>query len=438
MDHNKEKCYRAVDTAKRVGATESAASVSTLTNTEIHVRNGTVEYIDQSFQEYLDLKIYIDGRFSSHYTNIMDDKNLENFVINAVNMTRFLSPDKDRSLPDPSLYPENTDTDIEINDPDFNSISTEDAVIFTKEIDSGALTGDENIISVTSEWNHGLSKKYIVHSNGFEGERISTYFSAGAEVTARDGDKSRPEDYFYASARFKSDLPDLQSIGKNASERALKKLGQRKIESGTYTVVVENRASRRLVSPLISAMNAKALHLKSSFLNEMKNKMIASEKLMLTDDPLIKRGLGSRLFDSEGLAAKRRVMIDKGVLKSFYTSYFYSKKTGFPPTSYSLSNLIFKPGKRDLNSIINDLDRGILITNFIGGNANNTTGDFSMGIQGFLIDSGKIVHPVNEMNISGNLISLWKNLTEVGNDPFVFSSIMTPSLVFASVDVSGL
>ena len=438
MGINKEKCYQAVEFAKKAGATESSASVNNLLNTEISVRNGIAEYIDQSFQEYLDLNIYINGRFSSHYTNITDDKNLKDFVNNAVNMTRFLSPDKDRSLPDPSLYPDNTNADIEINDPDFDKISTEDAILFAKEIDSGALTGNKNIISATSDWNHGISKKYIVHSNGFEAERISTYFSAGAEVTVRDKNQSRPEDYYYAAARFKSGLPDLASIGENAAERALKKCGQKKIESGSYTVVIENRAARRILSPLISAMNAKAVHLKRSFLCRMKDKKIASEKLTLTDSPFIKRGQGSRLFDSEGIAAEKRTIISNGILKSFYSSWLYSKKTGLPPTSSSPSNLIFHPGTRGLDSIIKSLNKGILITNFIGGNANSTTGDFSMGFQGFLIDSGKIQSPVNEMNISGNMTSLWNNLAEVGNDPFVYSSTMTPSLVFVNVDVSGL
>ena len=149
-------------------------------------------------------------------------------------------------------------------------------------------------------------------------------------------------------------------------------------------------------------------------------------------------GLGSRLFDDDGMATKKRVMIDAGVLKEFYVDWYYSRKLGWEPTTGSPSNLIIPPGKRSVKEIMKDLGRGILITGFIGGNSNSTTGDTSIGITGQLFEKGEPVHPVSEMNIADNHLKLWQRLAEAGNDPYMYSGSRVPSLVFTDFVVAGI
>ena len=149
-------------------------------------------------------------------------------------------------------------------------------------------------------------------------------------------------------------------------------------------------------------------------------------------------GLGSTLFDAEGMTAKRRVMIDAGVLKELWVSWYYSRKLGCEPTSGGSFNLMIPPGKRSVAEIMKDLGRGILVTDFIGGNSNSTTGDASVGISGQLFDKGQIVHPVSEMNIAGNTLAFWSNLVEVANDPWLYGGDRYPSLVFKDVVVAGV
>jgi PmbA protein len=88
--------------------------------------------------------------------------------------------------------------------------------------------------------------------------------------------------------------------------------------------------------------------------------------------------------------------------------------------------------------MVANLKKGILVTGFNGGNCNGSTGDFSYGIEGYLIENGSIVHPVNEMNISGNMNQLWFNLVEAGNDIVDGSSFMIPTLMFEGIDFSGI
>ena len=152
----------------------------------------------------------------------------------------------------------------------------------------------------------------------------------------------------------------------------------------------------------------------------------------------IKKGIASRYYDGEGLAAKKRVMIDKGILKHYYIDNYYGKKLGMEPNSGSASNIVFIYSEKSQEDFIKEMEKGILVTGFLGGNSNNTTGDFSFGIMGLLIEKGEIIKPINEMNISGNTKEFWKRLIDVGNDPYPYSSWCVPSLLFEKVQFSGI
>ncbi|MEJ2636266.1 MAG: metallopeptidase TldD-related protein [Calditrichia bacterium] len=203
-------------------------------------------------------------------------------------------------------------------------------------------------------------------------------------------------------------------------------------------MVVRNRLAGQLVGVLYDAMSGNALQQKSSFLENKLNQQITSPVLTLIDDPFVKSGYGSRLYDDDGLAAKRRVMIDKGILKDYYIDYYYSKKLETKPTTGDSSNLVFELGKESEAELVKKLQKGILVTNFIGGNSDVVTGDFSFGITGLYVEDGKIVKPVNEMNISGNMKDLMMQLVAVGNDPNPYSSWQCPSMYFKDVQFSGL
>jgi len=201
---------------------------------------------------------------------------------------------------------------------------------------------------------------------------------------------------------------------------------------------VENRSGARLISALLGPMRASAVQQKGSCLEGMLGKKIASDKLTLIDDPLLENGLGSRLYDDEGMAAKRRIMIEKGILKSFYVDTYYGRKLSWEPTVGDTSNMTFECGTKSVDEMIAQMGKGIFVTNFIGGNSNSTTGDFSYGIIGQYIENGKMVHPINEMNVSGNILDLWPKLVEVGNDPYIYSQWRRPSMYFKDVEFSGV
>jgi len=164
---------------------------------------------------------------------------------------------------------------------------------------------------------------------------------------------------------------------------------------------------------------------------------ITSEKFTLIDDPHIPKARGARWFDSEGVATRKRTVIDKGVLRTYYIDTYSGAKLEMEPTIQSPSVLTCELGSKTFDQLLASMNRGIWVTGFNGGNSNSTTGDFSFGIEGFLVENGKMVKPINEMNITGNLLTLWKNMVETGNDPRLISSWRIPSILFDKVSFSG-
>jgi len=194
----------------------------------------------------------------------------------------------------------------------------------------------------------------------------------------------------------------------------------------------------RLISMLISPISAAAIQQKSSYLDGMLNKSITSDVLSIVDDPFIQKGLGSRLFDGQAIASQKRTVIEKGILKTYFVDDYYGRKLGMKINGGSSSNFIFETGRKSFQETVRSLDKAIWVTSFNGGNSNSTTGDFSFGISGFLIEKGLIVKPINEMNISGNAKRFWKNLTEMVNDPYPYSKWQVPSMLFENISFSGL
>lgn len=426
----------AVDHALKNGASQSKVIISNSRSNSISVREEKIENLEQSTENALAIFLYVDSRYSVHSTNRLDNKaELKRFIEEGIAGTAYLSEDEYRKLPDPGLYYKGGGPGLEICDEGFMDIDPESRIRMVFDTEREALGKDERIVSVTANYNDSRNAMVMVTSNGFEGDRENTYYSLGASVSVKQGE-ARPSESWYENAVFHGRL-DKEGIGRKAMERALKRLGQEKIESANMPMIIENRVAGQSLRPLIQALSGAAIQQKNSFLVDMLGEKVGSDRLSLTDDPFIISGRGSRLFDNEGLALKERTIFDKGLLKEYYIDTYYGRKLGMEPNSGSTSNLVLKPGERTAGQMIASLDRGILVTGFNGGNANGSTGDFSYGVEGFLVEKGKVVKPVAEMNITGNFLDLYKNLLEAGSDVYEESAWRTPSLLFDNVSFSG-
>ncbi|HYG69612.1 MAG TPA: metallopeptidase TldD-related protein, partial [Anaeromyxobacteraceae bacterium] len=251
-------------------------------------------------------------------------------------------------------------------------------------------------------------------------------------------DGRRPEEYAATGGRFRDALDAPEVVGRRAAERAAARIGAKKGESAVLPMVVENRAAGRLVGYLLAPLAAASLQQKRSYLEAKLGERVGSARLELRDDPHVVRGLGSRLYDGEGLAARPFPVFEQGVLRSYYVDCYYGRKLGMAPTTGRTSNLAWTLGDRSPERLLADVGEGVLVTGFLGGNSNGTTGDFSLGVRGFRIRNGALAEPVGEMNVSGNHLELWTRLAAVGDDPYRNSAMRTPTLVFEGVQFAGL
>jgi PmbA protein len=429
----------AIKTAKSAGANDCRASVEAERLVEISYRERKPENLKEASTKSLQIDIYADGRYSSQRTSDLRKESLKTFIGDAVAMTKLLAEDPFRTLPDPKYYQGRAAIDIGLYDPSYQSLTPEARHNFVKAIEETCLAkGGDKVISVSAFGNDSYVEAAVMTSNGFDGYLEATVFYGGAEMTAKDEGDRRPADFAYAVAVNRKNLPSPEALGEEACRRTLSLLGGRKIKTETLPIIIENRVVARFGNGLVQAMFGRSIQQKQSFLTDKKGQKVASPVMTLVDDPFIVGGLGSRLFDDDGLATKKRAMIDAGVLKEFYVDWYYSRKLGWEPTTSSPSNLILPPGKRSVKEIMKDLGRGIFITGFIGGNSNSTTGDMSIGITGQLFEKGEPVHPVSEMNIADNHLKFWQRLAEAGNDPYMYSGTRVPSLVFTDFVVAGI
>ena len=432
-----ERCQ---EIALAQGAQQAAARAYKVRDVSVQWRDGKIEQIGEATTRGVSLQLYVDGRFSAVSSSDLRPQALEAFIADAVVMTRTLALDPFRSLADPELYAGQANVDLLLEDSAYPTVSPEQRRQVAQELEAAArsVKGSEHILSVTTGFGDNRSESVRVHSNGFAGARVDTAFSASAQVSVKDPDGRRPEDAAWATVRFVGELPAAAEIGRTAAERTLARLGARKAETSVLPMVLENRAAGRLVGALTAGLSGQALQQKRSFLEGKAGQAVGGPLLTLTDDPLVPKGFGSRLFDGEGIAAKAMPVFEKGVLRNYYIDTYYGKKLRMAPTTGGSSNLEVALGDKGQADLLADLEDGILVTGFLGGNSNATTGDFSLGVQGFRIRAGQVAEPVAEMNISGNHLDFWRRLVAVGNDPWPYSSLRTPTLVFEGVQFAGV
>jgi PmbA protein len=436
----REIARTAIQTALTGGAREASATINRSRDVSVEWRDGKVERINEATRRSLSLQLYVDGRYSQVSSSDLRPDALATFIADSIVMTRVLTEDPLRTLPDPALYQGRASQDLQLEDPAYLGVTPEQRRQAAREMEQAAraVKGSEAILSVSTAFQDTRTESFRVSSNGFEGNRVDTIFFCSAGVSVKDPDGRRPEEFDYAGARFVGELPAVAGIGRSACERALSRLGSKKGESAAMTLVLDNRAAGNLVGALGQPLSGMALQQKRSFLEGKLGQAIGSPLFDLTDDPHIPRAFGSRLYDNEGLAAKRLPVFEKGVLRNYFVDTYYAKKLKMQPTTAGRSNIVFTLGTRSQAEVLKDVGEAILVTGFLGGNSNPTTGDYSYGIKGFRIRGGQRAEPVAEMNIAGNLGDLLKKLAAVGNDPWPYSSLRTPTLVFEDVQFAGV
>ena len=432
----KQQAIQAVELAQSAGAKDAWVTTSQSRDVEFEYRDGALEKVKDTTSRSLAVQVYADGRYSSHRTTDLNPERLGGFVKEAVAITRALEPDEFRQITAAELFANRPDNDLDLVDGTVASLDREQRLEWCEALDVASRAHDR-VISATAGVYDGTELSASASSNGFAGSQQSTYCWFGSNVTLKDQGDKRAEDGFYAGGAHVADLPDAAQVGRIALERTLSRLDSEKGPTVKANMVVDARASASLIGRLLRPANARSVQQGRSFWTELVGEKAYSDKLTVIDDPLIQRGLASRHYDGEGISARALPIIENGVVKNIYVDTYYGRKGEMTPTTGTPSNRRIVLGDKSLQQLLADVGNGVYVTSWLGGNADATTGDFSLGLRGHMIENGEIGRPVGEMNVTGNLRDLFGRLEMLGNDPYPYSTTLAPSLVFADVDFSG-
>ncbi len=417
------------------------------------ILNGELDKVTHSADRSIYLYIFADNRYGTFSTNRLEKNELEDFISRAIEMVRMLGEDVCRKLPSPERTAKDAVTGLELQlyDDAYEKMDADtrlaNAFRLSRYDEIKSSGNGYRLISEECEYSCTSDDSYTADSQGFEGRHRETTFGTFSEMTIEDSEGNKYSGYWWQTSPRMADT-DFDGCGKMALERAVRQIGPKKRRSGRYRMVVDTAVSSRLVSPIITALNAASVQQKMSFLDGAIGKKIFHEGMTLMDLARTPGKNGSRLFDTEGVATKDTSVIENGTVRQYFVNTYQSGKMGIEPTIEDVSRPCLMPfikGKDlesaekavSLDDILKLTGNGILVTGFNGGNCNPVTGDFSFGIEGFAFSRGRITHPVREMLITGNIVELWNNLTAAGTDARPSSRWQIPSLAFDDVVFSA-
>ena len=294
------------------------------------------------------------------------------------------------------------------------------------------------LIAEEGEYSDSVFDSLTIDSQGLFARHTETSFEIGYESTVEDAEGRHFSSYWWDATPRLQDLA-IEGCARTACQRAMEQIGPQEVKSGKYTLIVDTECASKLLTPLLSALGGYSLQQKNSFLKDTLGKKVFPEALTILDCPRTPGDTGCRLFDSEGVATREMPLIEKGVVKTYFLNTYMARKMEMEPTVEDATRVKVLPhgACKNLEEVLQKVGEGILVTGFNGGNSNPATGNFSYGIEGFLIRDGKRVHPIREMLITGNFIGLWNNLLIAASDARPCLSKLVPTLAFKDVDFSA-
>ncbi len=414
------------------------------------VRKGEPELVEEAGTRSAGLRVIQGKRVASTSTSDLTESGIERFVADAIELVGlsqddpFAGPADPKLLCDPSLAP-----DLGLYDPAGGSVDAARAIQIAKEGEAAALAFDSRITnSEGGTFGRTAGGVAIVLSSGFRASYKGSYQSLSvAPIAADEGGKNR-RGYHWTARRHLAELDPPADVGREAARRTLRKLGARTVATCEAPVVFDPDAARALLGALAGCVMGSSIWRKASYLVDREGTRVASDLVTIVDDPLMERAPGSRPFDGEGLASRRNVVVDKGVLQMYLCDSYSARKLGRSSTASaargggagvgpSTSNFILQAGTETNADIVRATARGLYVTEMMGFGFNAVTGDFSRGASGFWIEKGELAYPVSEVTISLNIDELWKSIDAIGSDLDLRTSTASPTIRVAKMTVAG-
>jgi PmbA protein len=428
----------ALDEAKRAGATQAEADVSLQQGLNVTVRLGEVETIEYQRDRGLGITVYFDRAKGSASSAKLTPDAVRDMVAKACAIARFTARDECAGLADPE------DLARDIPDLDLDhpwDVTPERAIELARECEAAGTAVDKRLTNSegASVSSHRGVRVYG-NSHGFLAGYPSTSHSISCVLLAQQGDDMQ-RDYWYSSARDAARLGDVATIGRRAAQRAVERLGARKMATRRAPVVFAAELARGFFGHLIGAVRGSSQYRRSSFLLDAAGQQVLPAFVQMNERPHLRGALASSPFDSEGVATRDRELIRDGVLTGYVLGSYSARKLGLRTTGNAggIHNLIVTSaeGTPDLDGLLARMGTGLYITELMGQGINGVTGDYSRGASGYWIENGVRQYPVQEITIAGNLKQMYRDVIAIGSDVDEQGAIRTGSVLVDGLTIAG-
>ena len=426
--------------AREFGASGAAVDVSENSGLSVNVRKGRIETIEQNRDKGLGVTIYSGKRLGHASSTDFSPGALRETVSAAWQIARFTAEDPCAGLPDrDELATEQPDLKVFHEWP----ITVDDAVAIAKRAERAAFDTSPSI-SNSEGASVSVSHGHFVAANslGFVGGyRYSRHSIACAPIARRRGEMQR--DDWYSSHCNPARLADPQALGRYAAERALARLRAKRLGTRRVPVLIEAPLACGLLGHLVQATSGGALYRRASFLLDSLGQELFPRHVDIVEDPYLLGESGSTPFDNEGVATRRRHVVEAGVLKGYFLSTYSARKLGMRTTgnaggSHNLA-LASRATRRgdSLEAMLRKMGTGLFVTDLMGQEVNYVTGDYSRGASGFWVEGGRIRYPVEEITIAGNLRDMFRGIVAIGADEITRGTKRSGSVLIDEMAVAG-
>ncbi|POA96754.1 metalloprotease PmbA [Chromobacterium sinusclupearum] len=427
---------RVLELARQHGASAAEADVSEGIGQTVSVRLSEVETIEYNQDKGVSVTVYLGQKKGHASTSDFSDLALSDTVRAALDIARYTAEDDCAGLADPQLLADDL-PDLDLYHP--WQLPVEQAIELARRCEDSARAVDARIRNSEGASVSVQANQFVyANSHGFRGGFSSSRHSLSAAVVAEENGVMQ-RDYWYSAARHRDDLAPVEEIGRIAGERAVRRLGARRVKTGQYPVLFEAPVAMSLLGHLTAAISGGNLYRKSSFLLDALGKPVMAAKVTIDEDPLMMRGLASSAFDNEGVATQSRRLVDGGVLQGYLLSSYSARKLGMQTTGNAggAHNLVVHSTGESVAELLSQMGSGLLVTELLGQGVNTVTGDYSRGAAGFWVENGVIAYPVEEITIAGNLRDMFLNIEAVANDTLDRGGRRIGSVLVGGMMVAG-
>jgi len=436
QDRLKHCIEDALARAGAAGATQAEVSASLSAGLSVTVRMRAVETLEYHRDQGLAVTVYFGTRKGSASTSDLGAAAIEETVGKACSLARYAAEDDCAGLADAdrmaTIVP-----DLDLYHP--WDLEPPQAIELATRCEAAALDEDPSIRNsegATVSRHEGV--RAYGNSHGFLEAYAETQHSLSCTVlAARDGQMER--DYEYSVARHAGDLLDGETIGREAAQRAVRRLGSVKLDTRSVPVLYPARLARGLLGHLLGAISGGALYRKATFLLDSVETRVFSDCVTIDELPHLPRGLASAPFDNEGVATADRRLVDAGTLKGYVLGSYYARKLGLESTGNAggIHTLVVADTGQDPQQLLGMMGTGFLVTELMGHGVNIVTGDYSMGAAGFWVENGEISYPVSEVTVAGHLRDMYRNIVAIGTDVDLRGGIRTGSILVEGMTLAG-